>query len=373
MGQNIGTCVTALISAVGASKNAKRAAFVHLYFNIIGTIIFMAGFYIAHAIVGFAFFDEAATPAGIAVVHSTFNIVATLILLPFHKGLEKLAILTVRDKPGEAGEEAEQEAADSALALLDNRFLAQPSIAVDNSRDVAVRMAHLSRKALFKALENVFQFDKERAGQVEKLENKVDLFEDTLGTYLIKLSSRDLNEEDSQKLSMLLHSVSDIERISDHALNISEKAQEIYDKKVTFSEQGRRELEIFTNAVRDIVNMAVDALENDNVELARQVEPLEEVVDRLNDLVKNRHIMRLQTGECSLDSGFILNDLAVNYERVADHCSNIAVDLIRIHENDFEVHEYLDDVKNSEDPEFMELYREDRDKYRLPDEKKPQK
>lgn len=364
MGQNIGTCVTALLSSIGASKNARRTAFVHLYFNILGTAIFMLIFYMSNFVLHFGFVDDMANPAGIAVVHSIFNIVATAILLPFHRGLERLAILTVRDDAD--GEDAEGENQTGALQLLDERFLEKPGFAMENCREVTIQMAALSKKALFTAMELLTDYDEKRAEKVLKLENDVDHFEDELGTYLIRLSSRNLSERDSKMLSMLLHCIGDLERISDHAVNIMEKAQEMASKEITFSKKGAAELEVYSRAVHDIIEMAAEAFEKDDAVLARQVEPLEEVIDQLNDELKQRHIDRLRSGECSMEMGFVLSDITINYERVADHCSNLAVCLLRIHENAFDVHEYLDELKEHKDEIFKTAYRRDREIYALP-------
>ena len=367
MGQNIGTCVTALLSSIGASRNAKRTAFVHLYFNIIGTTIFMIGFYALNAFVHFSFIDNMANPAGIAVIHSVFNIFATAILLPFHRGLEKLAILTVRTsdvdekqyvQPAEEGQDM--------LLLLDDRFIEKPGFAMENCYSVTSHMAELSRQALFIAMELLQKYDETKAENVLKLENKVDHYEDRLGTYLIRLSSRDLSEKDSKSLSMLLHCIGDLERISDHAVNIMEKAQEMNEKNLSFSDKGAQELEVYSRAVRDIMNMSIEAFKNDDIHLARQVEPLEEVIDYLNDELKQRHVRRLRSGECSVELGFVLSDITINYERVADHCSNLAVDLLRIHENVFDVHEYLEGLKENKDAAFREAYQKDKAVYALP-------
>lgn len=367
MGQNIGTCVTALLSSIGASKNAKRTAFVHLYFNIIGTTIFMILFYTLNAFMHFDFIDNMANPAGIAVIHSVFNIFATAILLPFHRGLEKLATLTVRTsdedekqfvQPAEEGQDM--------LLLLDDRFIEKPGFAMENCYSVTSHMAELSRQALFIAMELLQKYDETKAENVLKLENKVDHYEDRLGTYLIRLSSRDLSEKDSKSLSMLLHCIGDLERISDHAVNIMEKAQEMNEKNLSFSDKGAQELEVYSRAVRDIMNMSIEAFKNDDIHLARQVEPLEEVIDYLNDELKQRHVRRLRSGECSVELGFVLSDITINYERVADHCSNLAVDLLRIHENVFDVHEYLEGLKENKDAAFREAYQKDKAVYALP-------
>ena len=366
MGQNIGTCVTAIISAIGASKNAKRTAAVHLYFNLIGTAIFMAAFYLLHAIVHFDFINDTIGVAGIAVVHSTFNIVTTLILLPFNKVLVRLAEATIREDEVEQMQNAEKQETAKALALLDERFLSNSALAIDNCRQVALKMADICQKSVILAMDQIREYDDLKAAKVLELENTADHFEDELGTYLIKVSSRDLSERDSRYLSMLLHSINDLERMSDHAVNIVEKAQSMHEKNLEFSAKATEEMRIYGDAVKEIVDISVQAIRTESTELARKVEPLEETIDRLSDEIKLRHIERLKKDECSLEIGFILSDLVVNYERVADHCSNLAVDLLRINENSFDVHEYLDDLKAHEDEQFRKLYHEDRRKYALP-------
>lgn len=366
MGQNIGTCVTALLSSIGASRNARRTAFVHLYFNIIGTALFMIVFYALNFVLKFGFVDDIANPAGIAVIHSIFNVLATLVLLPFHGVLEKLAIATVRDTEEEAGYAAEEEEQADALLLLDERFIEKPGLAMENCREVAVRMADISKKALFIAMELLLDYDEKKAEHVLKLENEVDRYEDKMGTYLIRLSSRNLSEKDSKMLSMLLHCIGDLERISDHAVNIMESAQEMASKNIAFSDRGEAELSVYSRAVHDIIDMSIEAFEKDDAALARQVEPLEEVIDQLNDELKRRHVERLRSGECSMEMGFVLSDITINYERVADHCSNIAVCLLRIHENAFDVHQYLDELKENKDRIFREAYLKDKEIYALP-------
>ncbi|MCX4269470.1 MAG: Na/Pi cotransporter family protein [Lachnospiraceae bacterium] len=359
MGQNIGTCITALLSGIGATKNAKRASVVHLYFNLIGTAIFMISFYLLNTFVNFSFLDQAAGAAGIAFIHSVFNIVATLILLPFSKGLEKLAYLTIRD-----GEELPVNIEE--FQLLDERFLDKPAFAVQQCKAVAAKMAELSKEAIILALDMLQSYRTEKFEQVCKMEEYVDRYEDELGTYLVRLSSRNLTEKDSRTISMLLHCIGDFERISDHAINISEAAKEMNDKNMTFSEDAIKEISVFAEAIREIVETAVTVFIKDDVTMARLVEPLEEVVDNLNIEMKSRHITRLREGKCTIEMGFILSDLTTNYERVADHCSNIAVCLIQIHANGFDMHEYLDTLDKGENTIFREEYLSYKAKYMLP-------
>lgn len=359
LGQNIGTCVTALISSIGASKNARRAALVHLYFNIIGTTVFMILFYSINAVVSFDFFGDVAGPAGIAVIHTVFNVFATLILLPFARGLEKLAYITIRE------DEDEKEKKEMG-SLLDERFLEQPAFAMERCRQVAAAMAELSQKALTEAISLITRYDEKKAKAVYRMEDEVDHYEDLLGSYLVKLSSRNLTEKDSRSLSTILHCIGDFERISDHAINIEESARKLYDQKLKFSEKAVGEVQVFTRAVTDILNLSIRAFEEEDEELANDIEPLEEVVDRLNKKMKKRHVKRLQNGKCSIETGLILSDLATNFERVADHCSNIGVCVIQIKEDVFDTHEYLDALDKGEDTYFNQKYKEYKNIYKLP-------
>ncbi len=362
MGQNIGTCVTAMLSGVGASKNAKRAALIHLYFNVIGTICFMVVFYIADAFMSFAFMEEAATPFGIAAVHSIFNVAATLLLLPFSKLLVRLACLTIHVEDRQETERPEEK----VLHLLDSRFLDTPSYAVEQSHNVAVSMAELSRQALNLSMELLDNYDEDKAEQVVVLEDAVDHFEDEIGTYLVKLSSRNLSEQDSHILNTILHSIGDFERISDHARNIKEAAEEMHRKGIQFSEKARAEIAVLSQAVRDILQLTILSFTEDDLELAGQVEPLEEVIDELNMDMKKRHINRLREGKCTIELGFILADLSTNFERVSDHCSNVAVCLMEVSEDEYDTHAYLEEVRREDNLEFLERRNAYRKRYQLP-------
>lgn len=363
MGQNIGTCVTAIISSVGANKNARRAALVHLYFNVIGTIVFMLGFYAINAFVHFSFMENVAGAAGIALIHTIFNVVATLILLPFTKGLEKLAYLTIREDEDEKKLMAEAD----DFQVLDVRFLDSPAFAVAQCKSLTVKMAELSKSALFKSIELLSEYDENKAAEVEKLENRVDHYEDEIGSYLIKLSRKNILEKDSHTLSMLLHLIGDFERISDHAVNIMEAAKEMHTKGLTFSNMAKEELKVFSRALKDIINITMQVFEDEDNELAVAVEPLEEVIDYLNEKLKKRHIERLREGICTIELGFIFSDIKTNYERVADHCSNIAICMIQLNsEEEFDAHEYLEKLKREENTEFKEKYNSYKNQYRLP-------
>lgn len=362
MGQNIGTCVTALISSVGSSKNAKRAALIHLYYNIIATVVFMTAFYGINSFVKFAFLEESISALSIAVVHSLFNVAGALLIMPFGKGLVKLVCLTVKDEP----DMKELSPEERELMTLDARFLDTPGLAIERSRRVAVAMARYAQKSINIALSLFDKYDAEQAALVEKMEQQVDRFEDELGTYLVKLSSRDLSEKESHTLSVLLHSIGDFERISDHALNIKQAADEMADKNMVFSDKATEELQIFSDAIKEILEIAISAFEKEDLERAELVEPLEEVVDQLNIEIKKRHIRRLRKGKCTIELGFVLSDITTNFERVADHCSNIAVCLLQVHEDNFDTHEYLDNLKEEDNLEFRGKVLAYREKYTLP-------
>ena len=363
MGQNIGTCITAILSAIGANVNAKRAAMIHLYFNLIGTVLFMAVFYTVNAAVHFSFMPQAATPAGIAILHSAFNVTATLVLLPFGKWLEKLACLTIRDKKEETETAV---AADPDFMILESRFLEKPSFAVEQSRNAAKKMAEDSHRTLFTALDLLKHFSADGKKAVEESEKKVDRYEDELGTYLVKLNQKDLSVHDSHSISIMLHCIGDFERISDHGVNIMESAQELHEKGLKFSEKALEELRVMEHAVEDIVDIAYKVYENQDVQLAREIEPLEEVIDELSKELKYRHIQRLRAGECTIEMGFILSDVTTSLERVADHCSNIGVCVTQVHEDSFDTHQHLKQIKHSPDETFYRELELIRRQYQLP-------
>ena len=341
MGQNIGTCVTSLISSVGANKNAKRAAMVHLYFNLIGTVLFMTVFYAVNRFLHFAFLKEAAGAAGIAVIHSLFNIGATIVLFPLSNLLVKLAEVTISDKKGK--QTADGEADDERDRItIDERFLQRPGFAMELCRSAAYAMARETKSCIFQALNVLREYRVEEAEQVRKKEQLIDSYEDILGTYLVKLSGKDLSRNDSQTLSVLLHCTSDLERISDHAVNILDSVLEMKEKKQTFSDQAMEELGVLIGAVHDIVAMTVEIFIQKDVAGARQVEPLEEVIDGLNVALRQNHIRRLRNGECTIELGILLEDVITDLERVSDHCSNIAVCMIQVSEDVFDTHEYID-------------------------------
>lgn len=359
LGQNIGSCVTALISSVGANKPAKRVAFVHLYFNVIGTVVFLSIFYLLNAFISMPFMEESLNAVGIAVIHTGFNVLATALFLPFTKQLEKLACLTVRD-----------DSKDEKLTpmLLDERLLKTPSVAIEQCRNVCIRMARLTQETLKMSMEVVTTYDAKKCAEVIDNENAIDIFEDKIGSYILKISSKDLSENDSKIVSSMLHTIGDLERISDHAVNIVEAAEEMHSKKIKFSQQALRELPVIVNAVSEILDMSINAFVNNDVNLAKNVEPLEDVIDQLRSDLKTRHIERLRNGKCTIELGFILQDLLTNFERVSDHCSNIAVYLIQISDNSMDTHEYMNELKKLDRSEFMDEFNDYKNKYILPEQ-----
>ena len=353
MGQNIGTCVTAMISSVGANKNAKRAAVVHLLFNIVGTAVWLAVFYGINAVVQFSFVSHSIDQLGIAVVHTAFNILCTALLFPFSGLLEKMACRLVPDTK-----------APEKIQILDERFLATPSVAIDRCQEVAETMARISMDALKTSCQLIEHYDPKSAQAVRETEQEADQYEDMLGTYLVKLGRADLNAADSRETAKLLHIIGDFERISDHAVNLVESAEEIRNKGLSFSVHAKQELAVLTAAVGEVMDLALDAFLQNDPALAAKVEPLEQVVDTLKEQLRNRHILRLQKGECTIELGFVWSDLLTSLERVADHCSNIAGCVIEMSHDSLDVHEYLDNVKAG-GPGFLRAYEAYAQKYAL--------
>ena len=361
LGQNIGTCVTALLSSIGTSKNAKRVTAVHILFNCIGSAIFLIGFYAADAICQFAFTHAPVSAVTIAVVHSVFNVVTTALLLPFCGMLEKLAILIVRDKKAKNGEDANPHA-----VLLDERILRSPSFAIAECRNVTAKMAELVRDTITAAIGLLTKYDPAVAEEVEVNEGIVDQYEDKLGSFLVKISSKDLSHDDSNDVAQLLHTIGDFERISDHAVNLVSAAREIHEKNLQFSESATEELRIITNAILEILDITTDAFIDNDLRQAIEVEPLEQVIDGLKAELKKRHIRRLQEGKCTIELGFVHSDILTNYERISDHCSNIAVCMIQIKDSVMDTHSYLNEVKTSGEPHFTKYYNRFADRYVLP-------
>ncbi len=362
MGQNIGTTVTALISSIGANKNAKRTALIHVYFNVIGTAVFMAGFYLLHAILDFPFMYKMASPSDIATVHTIFNVTATVILLPFSKQLVKLATLSI---PEEAVV-VEKTHAEEVLSILDPRFLEMPSYAVEQSRSAACSMAELAEESINLAMELLSNYDEAKAKRVVELEDEIDIFEDHIGSYLVKVSSKNLSQADSHTASVVLHSIGDFERISDHARNIKEAAQEMYEKKLEFSDKAKEELEVFKRAIHDIVKLSTLSFLEEDLKLAAQVEPLEEVIDKLNDEIKQRHVKRLRKGKCTIELGFVLSDITTDLERISDHCSNVAVCLLEVHDDELDSHAYVNQLKKDNNIDFASKVIAYEQRYQLP-------
>lgn len=354
MGQNIGTCITAMLASIGTTKQARRAALIHLYSSAISAILFLALFYLVDSIFDFAFVDTAANPFNIAVFHTVYNVLAAFAWLPFTNLLEKMAALTVRDDEKE-----------ERFRALDDRFLVTPSVAIGHCRTLTNQMAELARKNLNDALSLLKSYSAEMEKQVLDIESEVDMYEDKLGTYLVRISERDLSADDSREVSRLLHCIGDLERISDHAVNIQQAAAEIHEKRIVFSEDAEKELAIARRAVEEVVDLAIDAFVQDNVELAARVEPLEQVVDLLKTQMKANHVLRLQGRNCTIETGFVFSDLVTNYERIADHCSNVAVCIIEISHGSFETHEYLNEMKRSDNETFAKQYNAYREKYAL--------
>ena len=352
MGQNIGTCVSAMISSIGATKNAKRAAVIHLSFNIIATLIILPVYYLIISLVELPIISQAASPLGIAVVHTGFKIVALAILMPCSKLLEKLACKIVTDSKET-----------SEVQLLDERLLATPSVAIERCRTVAISMAEIAVSSFKDSLHALWSCTDKVAEKVRADESQVDQYEDKLGTYLVKISSQDLTHDDSNEVNKLLHIIGDYERISDHAVNIIESAEEIRDKKLDFSEIAREELTNMMNAIEEILDLALTSFRDGDLTMAIRVEPLEQIVDYLRDYLKNQHINRLRQGECTIELGFVLSDLLTNLERVADHCSNVACCLIEIAHESMDVHEYIHQLKDGEHFDYNASYEYYKNKY----------
>ena len=353
MGQNIGTCVTALISSVGANKNAKRAALVHLSFNVIGSAVWLTIFCIFSAITNPIILNESATLFGIAVIHSIFNILCTLLMLPLSGVLEKLVTKLIPDtkNPENAAE-------------LDERLLMTPPIALERCHEVTVDMANIAVNALNMSLDSLYAYTPEIASDIREMEEKTDHYEDILGTYLVRLSTRQISEDDSAEAAKLLKMIGDFERIADHAVNIVESAEEMREKDLSFSPEAAAELEVLSKAVREILDLSLTAFTDDDLDSSALVEPLEEVIDNLKEQMRTRHIMRLQRRGCSIDAGFIWSDLLTNLERTSDHCSNIAGCVTDMAQHNMNIHESLRESR--EDSRFFrERFKDYTQKYML--------
>ncbi len=360
LGQNIGNCVTAIIGSVGANKNARRTAMVHLYFNIVGSLLFVLLFYGMGLFFPWKFLDAKCSAFNIAVIHSCFNVAATAVLMPFNKLLVKLATLSVPD-----------DKSDEKNALLDKRLLVTPAVAVQRAQEIAVKMAASASEAVNIAIGMVGKYDPKLMERVVLLENETDRYEDALGTYLVELSSKNLSVSDNRVLNTLLYTIADVERVGDHAVYIANAALEMDEKNIRFSEQANGELAVLERAVSDVLDKAQSAYKNFDYSLAMKVEPQQQVVDALVREVKSRHVRRLRDGLCSVEYGFVLEDLLTSFERIADHCSNIAVEILQVGEGKLEAHEYLTALKAGELHEsaaFAERFAKYRAKYVFPDE-----
>ena len=355
LGQNIGTCVTALIASVGTNKNAKRAAMAHLYFNIIGVVLAVALFYGGNAIFQFDFLQNTVMPSQIAIIHSVFNIFSTLVMLPFTKQLEKLAYMTIKD--GKKGKE-------DAPVLLDERFLLTPSYAVEKSREVTVQMADLVEKTAMTAFSLLKNYKSEKASKISENEKKTDKYEEMLETYLVKVSALQLSDEDSKNVFILHHAIEDLEKISDYCEDILKIKKNINKKNIIFSEKAKYDLSVMLAAVTKIINLTVEAFKMNDITKAREIEPLEEVIDKLKKELKNRHLKRIEVGSCSVDQGFVFLDVINALERIADHCASLAVSMIELESGEYNVHEYTRELKES-DKEFVENLDSYLEKYSL--------
>lgn len=353
MGQNIGTCVTALISSVGTSRNAKRAAVVHLSFNVIGTIVWLTAFCIVRSVAAPAILGESATMYGIAIAHSAFNIACTAILLPASGLLERLAIRLVPD-----GRKKESE------VTLDERLLATPPLALEQCSVVTEDMAYYAAGAMKKAIECVSDFDPKAAQEVRDSEDETDKYEDMLGTYLLKLGAEPLSDENSEEVTELLKLIGDFERIGDHAVNVIESAEELHEKQLEFSRSAKYELSVMSSAVCEVLDLAVKAFADNDAQAAKAVEPLEQVVDDLKNELRTRHILRMKKGECSIEAGFVWSDLLTDLERASDHCSNIALCVLDMKKHTLSAHETQHEREDV--PEFSDQYRRYSEKYALP-------
>lgn len=353
MGQNIGTCVTALISSIGVNRNAKRVAVIHISFNVFGTVICLVLFYGGHAIFHFPFMTASVGAVGIAFCHTVFNVLTTLLLLPFSRQLEKLARRLIRS-----------EAQSEQFAFLDPLLLRTPGVAISECVTMANQMGALAHENLLNAIRQLSDYSDARESEILQNEDKLDIYEDRLGSYLVELSQHGVSMDDIRTVSRLLHAIGDFERIGDHALNLQESARELHEKDLHFSETAKEELHVLISALKDIMNTAFSCFQADDSDAARFVEPLEETIDQLIEEIRLRHIQRLQTGDCTIQLGFILSDLLTNFERVSDHCSNIAVCVIEEQNSNLDRHAYLHDIKSAGD--FTADLDRDLKKYRLP-------
>ncbi len=359
MGQNIGTCVTAMISSAGSSRNAKRTALVHLYYNFMKVALFMIPFYILNGFLDFAFMKDSIGAMGVAAIHTAFNILMLLIIFPFTNILEKLVYMTIPLT------EVEKEDG-RKVQILDPIFLDRPSLALEMCKNAAIDMAKYAKEGMALAMELIDKFDDKKAQKVLELEDMVDHYEDELGTYLMKINGHHLSPKDSREISILLHCIGDFERISDHSVNVMASAKEMFEKEAAFSKKAQEELLVFTKAVTDILDAAIQVFCDEDLVLAKKVEPMEENIDYLSEEMKKRHVKRLRKGKCTIEMGFVLSDITTNYERVSDHCSNIAICLLQQNEESFGTHEYQDSLASKDNAAYVEEVKRLREYYALP-------
>ena len=362
LGANIGTCATAMLSSIGAERNARRSALVHLYYNIVKSFTFLFVFYGLHNVINFSFLSKTAKGTGVALFDTLLSIAAVICFFPFSSIFEKLAYMTL-PQTEEENEEADMK--NHVRKLLDTRFLNTPEFALSQCKTAALEMAEYAKKGLFISIDMIGSYDEEKAKDVFYYEDLVDHYEDALDDYFVKLSTEHLSPKSSQQLSILMHSISDIERISDHAINLSESAKEMMEKNLEFSAKGTEEFAVFTQAVKDIVDMTFQIFEDGNMDYALNVEPMEELIDDMSVEVRKRHMNRVRKGKCSVEMGFVLSDLITNYERISDHCSNIAINVLQTEEENYDSHEYQENMSNDNE-DFYKKIDELKDKYQLP-------
>lgn len=362
VGAEVGTCITAILSSLGANKNGKRTALMHLYFNVIKATLFMIIFYTLNAAFHFAFMDEKIGMVGIAGIHTLINLVATPLMLPFSGILVNLAMKTIPIDEKEKKELEDQQ----GIRTLDPRFLSNPPFALEQARQAALEMANMAKDSLDKSIVLISSYDDEIAQEVDYLERKVDSYEDQVGTYLMQINAHHLGVKDSHTLSVLLHCITDYERISDHALNIMEKAKGMNDNNRSFSPKAKTEMDVFSAAVQEIMDLSVKAFETQDVNLAKMIEPLEETIDGIHMEVKRRHVRRLRKGKCTIEQGFDLSDIGTDFERIADHCSNIAVGIIEVDEDVYDAHSYIEQLKANKAENFEQAVDFYQNKYMLP-------
>jgi len=360
MGENIGTCVTSLLSSIGVKRDAKRVAIVHISFNIIGTVVCLVIYFLLRYLLQLAIFDKPISIIAIAVFHTSFNLFTTCILLPFNKILLKIAYAIVKDEGAE--KEAEKE------VLFDERLLLSPGLAISQARSKVKEMSRISRENLIRSMENLENFNKKRGEEIKKAETRLDYLEDEIGSFLIKVSSKEVNTVEGNTIFEMLHAINDFERIGDHAVNMLKTARDMNVKDLKFSESALADFKVMNLALTEILNMTVDCFATDDAEMAAEIEPLEQVIDGLSKEMKDRHIKRLQAGVCNAELGILLTDIISNCERVSDHCSNIAVCIIQSKTSSFETHGYLNELKSSNSPEFKSKFERYQKKYRLSDE-----